>query len=754
MKHRFVLIETVINFHKKQLQEAGEILIRSIKTGKVYPVKKFNHLNHMRPTPAQIDKYYREKAGVFPTDAAKAKYNKTKPKAKKKVVPKKKKAVPKKKKVVAKKKKSIADLAKGMTGAQKMALLKKMKKSPTDNQINKLIDDIVFSADVDEGAKEIVKFAKWQKLSQSEFADVEERLLDELHGTGSAAWRIADTKASFAAAFDDLGFKPHGKKKVPKKKKVAKKKMVTKTIGMDPDEMFKLSDNDAEMLIDDIHSNLEGGKFGSVEVEKFNDQTVVANFTLPGDAHQKLYLGIENTKSAGGAYAKMVGNNSEPKLMAFFMNDYGEPVKRTYYDMDDLEVDLSEEWAGDIDNDEGHSDDDDPNPFTDPSGGKQKTKKFDVKVYSKEAQKRTADWRKGRVDKNHGSKHLRKMREGVHAAYRFKFDSESKDYYGGIRNMEEKFSKNFDEDVSQNPQWGSFIGNQDERIKKYRDAKNKPTEYDEIVEHVDNISTMINEQLTNPFVFRGFVGDDYEQDSWQLSKLSNLAFGNDPKDDYRYKKQVQEWGKSKDIKSDEDWKKDTATFKKIMKEQQEVLKKMGFVNDDGTVTLVRAISVASKHVPEYTDENKGVINADYVGSAADSWTLDYYTADGWDSSEGERVVVKTRVPLEKVIASSFGIPPQHLMSTQEHEVIINSRDLPNVELYPDYHSFMSPKRGSKLPPKSELDKRTEKIMENEQLDERRRKKKNKKDKKVKVNINNKRNIDWLRVNKKKTNKRK
>ena len=112
MKHRFILVETLIENEKKALLEAGDILIRSIKTGKLYPVKKFNPQNHMKPTAAQIDKYYREKAGIFPTDAAKAKYKKTKPKAKKKMLP------PKKKKVVKKKVTPKKKVAKQKTAAE------------------------------------------------------------------------------------------------------------------------------------------------------------------------------------------------------------------------------------------------------------------------------------------------------------------------------------------------------------------------------------------------------------------------------------------------------------------------------------------------------------------------------------------------------------------------------------------------------------------------------------------------------------
>ena len=647
MEQRFILIETAIEEAKQQLLEAGEILIRSIKTGKLYPVKKFNSKNHMKPTPAQIDKYYREKAGVFPSDAAKEKYKKTKPKAKKKKLP------PKKKKVIS----------------------------------------------------------------------------------------------------------------------------FSRTISMNPTEMFKLSEEDTDMLIDDIDANFPNDIYGNVAVQKFNDHTVIANFTLPNGKKQTLYVGIEDTKSAGGTYAKLVGNTEDPKIIAFFPDASGKPMKRTYFDIGDLEIDLQEDhWVDEFsdggDDNYSHGDrsdrDDESPPFSEPqTRQKVKSKKLDMNSLSDDAKKRMVDWQKKRVGKDRGVSYLRQMKTLYERTLKQKYDRGSTYYMGDIAYREEIF-KDFSQDVSANSAWGMYVGETDQAIQKHREANKGPAQnektqaLEEVHEHIDKTRQLISEELTNPFVFRQFVGDDYDLQSWKLSKLSNLVFGGDPKDDYRYKKQVTERPPTKrgiisrDNKPEEDWKKDATTFKKIMAEQQEVLKKMGFVNEDGTVTLVRSISVGAKSVPEYTSENKGIINADYEGSAADSWTLDYGVGHHWDADTGERILVKARVPLEKVLATSWGMPPQHVMAPLEHEVIINSKELAGVELYPDYEHMTSYAGDEDLPSEKELNKRTDKIMENEdQLDERRKKK----DKKVKVNINNKRNIDWLRSGKKnkgskKTNRRK
>ena len=647
MKHRFILVETVIENAKQQLLEAGEILIRSIKTGQLYPVKKFNPKNHMKPTPAQIDKYYREKAGIFPSDAAKAKYNKAKPKAKKKKLPP-KKMIPNKKIAPKKKKSSVA-------------------------------------------------------------------------------------------------IKPK------------KKKTITKTISFDPDDLFELSDGDAQMLIDDLGFSFGNEPYEGTYVEKYNDHVVVMKLELPNGKKQTVYVGIENTKSAGGTYAKLVGTE-DPKLKAFFLDAYGKPTFGTFYDVDDIEVALgTDHWIDDINDGERDSINNTPVPYHEPEGGKEKSKPLDTKSFSPQTKKRVEEWRKQRVAKNHGQKYLTGVARTLHTAksksvdkklrnfskYEYRQDSQPP-----ILKIEDDydFKKDYSEDVD-------FQTGMDIEPPPNVEFNNNEKAVEDILENVTNTQDMINKEMSYPLYFRNFVGDDYEDNSWKLAKLSNMVFGHDPKDDYRYKSQR---ASQHDIKPDKQWKKDAAVLKKVMKEQQEVLKKLGFVNDDGTVTLVRAISVDSSQVPAYTKENKGIVEADYTGSAADSWTLSYNTANGWDQGEGDAsIVVKARVPLEKVIASSYGLPSQHIMQPFEQEVIINSRDLQGVELYPDYdgvaHGWGKNYKGDEeIPKASVLNKRAEKIMENEkEITERRRKK----NKKVKVNINNKRNIDWLRSGKKNNDKK-
>ena len=306
--------------------------------------------------------------------------------------------------------------------------------------------------------------------------------------------------------------------------------------------------------------------------------------------------------------------------------------------------------------------------------------------------------------------------------------------------------------MSQAGDWQKYVKESEELTASWREnnslkPNNETAKLAEVQEHIDKTRSLINRELTNPFVFRAFVGDDFEQDSWQLSMLSNLAAKRDPTEDYRYK--TQGAGKKAKKKPDADWKKDMKTFKKIKLEQQEVLKKMGFVNDDGTVTLVRAVDVPPDSVPRYDKKTNGITPADYTGSAADSWTLDYATADGWDASEGSKMVVKARVPLEKVIASAYGLPPQHIMERGEHEVIIDSTDLPGAMLHPDYRENRAPDEEDMMT-SNQHNKRDKNIMEknDDKLDERRKRN----GKKVKVNVNNKDNIDWLRNKNKKKRK--
>ena len=548
------------------------------------------------------------------------------------------------------------------------------------------------------------------------------------------------------------------------KKKVAKKKMVTKNMPMNPDDMFKLSTEDEEMIIGDLEKAFTLGPYSNFQVVKFNPQTVQMQVELQGGNKKTVYVGIEDTSSSK-ELQKILG--TEPKIMAFFINAEGNPQSQTYFDIDDLEADLNTEvWADDIaaskQNDQSAAPPKEL-PFVDPSGKKQKTNNFDPKTLSDDSKERTDEWRKDRVSRGRGTDQLRKLQSFYMDLNKERFDEESRTFEGGIQGMHEKYGKfkSFGEDISKDPQWKKFVENQNERNSEWRKLKSTTRAhikyFEDVNEHVDETSKLINEQLTYPFLFRDFVGDDYDTNSWKLSKLSNIVFGDDPNDDYRYKKQVTGGGElpredTRDIKPDEQWNKDAETLKKIMVEQQEVLKEMGFVNDDGTVTVVRSIDVAANQVPEYNDENKGVIKADYNGSAADSWTLNFNIADAWVGGNDEKVMVKARIPLERVIASSWGLPPQHVMADNEHEVIVNSKDLADVELYPDYDSVRDNfyHGETEIPSASVLNKRTKKIMENKnKLD----KKFNKKDNKVKININNKRNIDWLRSgNKNKTNK--
>ncbi|MBT7350523.1 hypothetical protein HN803_07125, partial [candidate division WWE3 bacterium] len=130
MKHRFMLVEEVIENEKKRLLEVGEILIRSKTTGKVYPVKKFNPQNHMKPTDMQMHKYYQDKVGLGPKPPVKKK-KVTPKKKKKKVVAKKKKIVAKKKKKLPPKKKKMSPQLKAKIGSQDKQLAKR------------IVDDIV-----------------------------------------------------------------------------------------------------------------------------------------------------------------------------------------------------------------------------------------------------------------------------------------------------------------------------------------------------------------------------------------------------------------------------------------------------------------------------------------------------------------------------------------------------------------------------------------------------------------------------------
>ena len=113
--------------------------------------------------------------------------------------------------------------------------------------------------------------------------------------------------------------------------------------------------------------------------------------------------------------------------------------------------------------------------------------------------------------------------------------------------------------MSQAGDWQKYVKESEELTASWREnnslkPNNETAKLAEVQEHIDKTRSLINRELTNPFVFRAFVGDDFEQDSWQLSMLSNLAAKRDPTEDYRYK--TQGAGKKAKKKPDADWKKD------------------------------------------------------------------------------------------------------------------------------------------------------------------------------------------------------
>ena len=677
MKHRFILVETLIENEKKALLEAGDILIRSIKTGKLYPVKKFNPQNHMKPTAAQIDKYYREKAGIFPTDAAKAKYKKTKPKAKKKMLP------PKKKKVVKKKVTPKKKVAKQKTAAE---------------------------------------YEKWFKKA------------------------TAKPKKKSMKSFVPANLDPQ-----------------TNALSSPPSDadLAEMSDDQQSKLSTSILHSFPRDIYGEVDVDKFTDRMLAVDFELPDNGKKlSIYIGYEKTNSSP-TLKKLLGKEGQkPQLKVWYTDAFGKTKTRRFYDTDDLESQLNnDDWADYLEGDwygDGHDDEERPIPFKDLSKRKNKSSTNALKGLSPAAEKKTAAWRKSRLEHDHGYKVLSNTLRTYDAVLRDLYPSDDNQFGSYSKdNIYVKHGTFYSNkhDFTKDKTWQKAIQIKEKEIDDWRELKKttKQNEFGEIIEHVDATRKLIHENLTDPFVIREFVGDGFETNSWKLAKMSNIIFGDDPKDDYRYKSQQAE---KFDKKSEEDWQRDAETLKKIMAEQQEVLKKMGFVNDDGTVTLVRAIQVSDENVPKYTEENKGIIEADYVGSAADSWTLDYHTANNWDLDSEDndtRIVVKVRVPLEKVIASSWGLPNTQIMERAEHEVIINSRDLVDVELYPDYIDLERRNwdTDNKGPSPKELKGREDRIMENkqesdEQLNERRKPK----SKKVRVSINNKKNINWLRKPKK------
>lgn len=260
----------------------------------------------------------------------------------------------------------------------------------------------------------------------------------------------------------------------------------------------------------------------------------------------------------------------------------------------------------------------------------------------------------------------------------------------------------------------------------------------------------IEKSFETPDILKNFTRtDSFMQSGHNMSMLSMMI--NHPgqeENDYRYQRMV-EYCKQPDadkevcqsFQNTNITDRDKESFGRMMKNQQEGLRKLGLVNDDNTVTLYRGVKMDSKMESGKTS---------YMGSGVDSWTFEPSIARMFGRSqygellrdEADTNILSCRVPLERVIASCFttshpkdirgqndGSPIRdrnnmEFMHYSEFECVIDSFALEDVSL----HNIEN------MEDEAEWKQKYKELMKEEQTV----------DVSNVININNEENIDWIR----------
>jgi len=254
----------------------------------------------------------------------------------------------------------------------------------------------------------------------------------------------------------------------------------------------------------------------------------------------------------------------------------------------------------------------------------------------------------------------------------------------------------------------------------------------------------IEKSFDTPDILKNFTRtDSFMKSGHNMSMLSMMV--NHPgqeENDYRYQRMV-EYCKQPD--ADEETcqsfqntnitDRDKEAFGRMMKNQQEGLRKLGLVNEDNTVTLYRGVKMDNK-----ADDGK----TSYMGSGVDSWTFEPSVARlfGKKRNDDNINILSCRVPLERVIASCFttshpkdirdqndGSPLRdwnnmEFMHYSEFECVIDSFALEDVSLH----------NVDNNEDESSWKQKYKELMKEEQNV----------DMSSVININNEENIDWIR----------
>jgi len=305
------------------------------------------------------------------------------------------------------------------------------------------------------------------------------------------------------------------------------------------------------------------------------------------------------------------------------------------------------------------------------------------------------------------------------------------------------------------PEIQSRIDQNKERIQKFREARDKfatkgddgMIEYEDyLVDQIENNEEIIGDALDeildiedafdekNPIT--SFTGQDYDGTGHRLSMISLAArYPDGNTSDFRVermKKRCEE-GDPKYKNDCENYspndtptEKDIEAFKRLQKNQQQSLVDMGLVDEDGMVTVYRGAGGI---------EGEGSV--DYKGSAVDSWSMSPTIAWSYAEINDGKNIMKAKVPLDRVIMAAASSTREQFEFPSEFEVTIDSIGLDNVESInydSDKKKIMERKMTEKQNIKILKDKKGNLKLVKEDVE------------KIKVDINNDNDTDWLRRN--------
>ena len=329
--------------------------------------------------------------------------------------------------------------------------------------------------------------------------------------------------------------------------------------------------------------------------------------------------------------------------------------------------------------------------------------------------------------------------------------------FADIGSEKEKGSEENNRSDNDDSEIKSRIDQNKERIQKFREARDKfaalgdkgMIEYEDyLVDQIQNNEEIIGDALDeildiedafdekNPIT--NFTGQDYDGAGHRLSMISLAArYPDGNTSDFRVermKKRCEEKDPkyAKDCENyspnDTPTEKDIEAFKRLQKNQQQSLVDMGLVDEDGMVTVYRGAGGV---------EGEGSV--DYKGSAVDSWSMSPTIAWSYAEVNGGKNIMKVKVPLDRVIMAAAASTRDQFEFPSEFEVTIDSIGLDNVESInydSDKKKIMERKMTKKQNIKILKDKNGNLRVVKEEA------------KKIKVDINNDDDTDWLRKNRK------